>query len=68
MDAICLPSDMLQDRIWGLSCNAAQLVEGQVVLQVEQVGSAYLGRFGCRGVPYFSHSLCRNGQLTCRRH
>ena len=39
VDAICLPSDMLQDRIWGLSCNAAQLVEGQV----EQVGSAYLG-------------------------
>ena len=39
VDAICLPSDMLQDRIWGLSCKAAQLVEGQV----EQVGSAYLG-------------------------
>ena len=39
VDAICLPSDMLQDRIWGLSCNAAFLVEGQV----EQVGSAYLG-------------------------
>ena len=30
MDAICLPSDMLRDRIWGLSCKAAQLVEGQV--------------------------------------
>ena len=26
VDAICLPSDMLQDRIWGLSCKAAQLV------------------------------------------
>ena len=39
VDAICLPSDMLQDRIWGLSCKAAFLVEGQV----EQVGSAYLG-------------------------
>ena len=39
VDAICLPSDMLQDRIWGLSCKGAQLVEGQV----EQVGSAYLG-------------------------
>ena len=30
---------VLQDRMWGLSCKAAFLVEGQV----EQVGSAYLG-------------------------
>ena len=65
MDAICLPSDMLQDRIWGLSCKVAQLVEGLRSNKSEARTWGVERRFGCRGVPYFSP---RNGQLTCRRH